>query len=502
LVLEKKIDIIMIREPLSKRFSLVKVKAGENFNRRNTWGISRIKIFTQRRDRPKWDVLKLAQEFNDKMMRIGILRCLRLLLFSLLALLLSGGIVWAIDLPKVIDRTNCGKYEDLLIPAMYRAVKRGDYVIAPGTLNFKYKHEKSFLEASAKNAGKFDINSHGDLIDKKTGKYPENIYGYPFPNIDLKDPKAGANMICNFNFQRYRFMASIDNDRLMWIDNKGEERFIAGFDHRLYMNGRPPDQTIKNPDKVLTYEFQRILEPMSSRGTNTMSYIYIDDRENSDFAYIPAIRRIRQTTSTSRSDSYMGSDSWLDLHYMWAGKDSSMKWKLVGEKTVLASFTSPDLLQAEELPDGRVRRVFPYTDSHIKYGYQDPNWKGAPWTPLNITYVPRKVWIVEQIPKDPNYNWGLHINYVDQETYTIWYKEIYDKSGQFRFWCIFTGHYAESPSGKNNTGDYDAKIFIDERIRHATSVNRSAHPDTFIYVPYPKLNPGYFSVNNFLLMSK
>jgi RNA polymerase sigma-32 factor len=31
-------------EPFSKRFSLVKVKAGENFNRRNTWRILRIKI--------------------------------------------------------------------------------------------------------------------------------------------------------------------------------------------------------------------------------------------------------------------------------------------------------------------------------------------------------------------------------------------------------------------------------------------------------------------------
>jgi len=50
-----------LSEPLSKRFSLVKVKAGENFNRRNTWSISRIKIFAQRRDWPNWDVLKLAQ---------------------------------------------------------------------------------------------------------------------------------------------------------------------------------------------------------------------------------------------------------------------------------------------------------------------------------------------------------------------------------------------------------------------------------------------------------
>ena len=35
---------ILIQEPLSKRFGLVKVKAGENFNHRNTFSISRIKI--------------------------------------------------------------------------------------------------------------------------------------------------------------------------------------------------------------------------------------------------------------------------------------------------------------------------------------------------------------------------------------------------------------------------------------------------------------------------
>jgi hypothetical protein len=47
-------------EPISKRFSLAKVKADQNFNRRNTLGISRIEIFIQRGDWPKWDVLKQA----------------------------------------------------------------------------------------------------------------------------------------------------------------------------------------------------------------------------------------------------------------------------------------------------------------------------------------------------------------------------------------------------------------------------------------------------------
>jgi hypothetical protein len=51
-------------EPISKRFSLVKIKAGEYFNRKNTLSILRIEILAQRRDWPKWDVLKLAQLLN------------------------------------------------------------------------------------------------------------------------------------------------------------------------------------------------------------------------------------------------------------------------------------------------------------------------------------------------------------------------------------------------------------------------------------------------------
>ncbi|MBU3946764.1 MAG: DUF1329 domain-containing protein [Proteobacteria bacterium] len=423
-------------------------------------------------------------------------------LCSLVILLLCGGIVQAMDLPKVIDKANCSQYKNLLIPAMYRAVKGGDHVVTPGTINFKYKHSDSFLAESAKNKGKFDLTTEGDLIDKLTGEYPENVYGYPFPNIDLKDPKVAAKIMYNFDFQRYRFMASRDFVRFMLIDKTKEERFYQGFDQRIYMNGRPPGQEIKNPDKVLTYEFQRILEPMSSRGTNTMSHVYEDQRDDSNYAYIPAIRRIRQTTSSARSDPYMGSDSWLDGSYMWAGKNRTMKWKYLGEKTILVSFTSPNMLPTQQLPDGRMARVFPYTGTHIKFGYEDPNWKGASWAPLNITYVPRKVWIVEQMPKDPYYNWGLHINYIDQQTYTIWYKEVYEKSGDFRIWISSLVHYSEDTSGRNNTGDYDLQLYIDEKSRHASSVNQSAHPDSFIYMPASKLDPSYFSVNNFLLLSK
>jgi len=409
------------------------------------------------------------------------------------------------DLPKVIDKTNCSQYKDFFIPAMYSAIERGDFVITPGKINFDYKLPDSFLAASAKNAGKFDINPEGDLIDKHTGKYPENIYGYPFPNIDFKDPKAGSKIILNFDYQIYRLMGIRLRRPLIWINKSGEERYIEGLDQRLYMVGRPPGQEItKNPENVQMYEFQRVLEPMSVKGTNTLACIYIDPREDSNHAYIPAIRRIRQTGGTMRSDPYMGSDAWLDMNYGWSGKDRSMKWKYIGEKTILVPFTSPNMIPVQELPDGRVTVKYPYTGRCFKLNYEIPGWKGAAWAPAPgvITYVPRKVWIVEQMPKDPYYNWGLHVNYIDQETYTIWYKEVYTKSGEFRTWVLTFLHYSETPTGKNNTGDCDGQLYIDELSHHATMIASAPHPEAFLYMPVSKLDPSYFTVSNFLLLSK
>jgi len=435
----------------------------------------------------------------------SIFKYIELPTLCLLAILLGfSSSLQAEDLPKTIDKSNCAQYKDIIIPAMYRAIERGDYILTPGKINFQFKHDDKFIAASAKNEGKFTITGKGDLIEKSTGKYPEHLYGMPFPNVDLKDPKVAEKIIFNFDFQRYRFMASKDKIRVRWFDKSGEERYAAGVDSRLYMNGRPPGQEIKNnPDKVLTYEFQNITEPMPVRGTNTMAYTYMDEKDNSSYAYVPAIRRIRQTTSTSRSDPYMGSDSWMDANYMWAGKTPTMKWIYLGEKTILASFASPDMLPSKEMPDGSMLRVFPYTGPSVQMGYENPNWKGISWAPQNITYVPRKVWVIEQIPKDPYYNWGRHINYVDQESYVIWYKEVYERSGDFRTWATMVVHYSEDPqTGKNNTGDRDCSLYIDEKARHATSTNNSADPDAYIYLPESKLNPKFYTVNNFLLLSK
>ncbi len=429
-----------------------------------------------------------------------------LTLLSLLVILLSiGGTLQAADLPKLIDKTNCAQYKDLLIPAMYRVVERGGWVITPGKINFDYKLPKSFLEASLKNEGQFGISPNGNLIETNSNKIvTRNFYGIPFPKIDPKDPVVGDKIMWNFMLAQNRMMGTIQRYSYVWVNKSGEERNAFSLWYNVFMYGRPPGQEVRNPHNVLFYELTNIREPMSLKDTNTLATIYMDDRPDLNYAYVPAIRRVRQTSSTSRSDPYMGSDGWMDLNNGWAGKNSSMKWKCVGEKTILVPFTSPNMLPVEDMPDGSITIKYPYSD-HVKLNYEIPGWKGDAWAPApgTVTYVPRKVWVVEQMPKDPYYSWGLHVGYVDQETYGIWYKEVYDRSGKFRTWKAISRHFSESPGGKNNIGaQYDVSWNIDEVIGHASVSGTTPFSGSRLYLPASKLAPDFFTVDNFIQLSK
>jgi len=175
-----------------------------------------------------------------------------------------------------------------------------------------------------------------------------------------------------------------------------------------------------------------------------------------------------------------------------------MKWRLAGERTILTPFTKTTKDILEEEPDGTITRKIP----SMKWGFRVKGWKGASWAPVDMTFVPRPVWVIEQMPKDPYYNWGLHINYMDKETHNIWLKEIYDKSGQFRTWVVNVLHYSEAPSGKNTVGDMDAWIVIDEKVRHGTIFERHPDPVCRLFLPASRIGRRFFTTANFLQLSK
>ena len=64
-------------------------------------------------------------------------------------------------------------------------------------------------------------------------------------------------------------------------------------------------------DKMVMF----FLEPADVRGTGFLSYVYDDDdKDNDQWLYLPALRKIRRIASSDKSGSFMGSDfSYLDI---------------------------------------------------------------------------------------------------------------------------------------------------------------------------------------------
>ncbi len=427
-------------------------------------------------------------------------------LFALFVILWGVSSVQAAgEFAKIIDKSNVAQYKDMLMPALYRAVERGDFILNTGKLSFEYKHWDKFLEAGKKNAGKFDINAEGDLIDK-TGKIPlYNIYGFPFPNVDPKDPKAGAKIMWNFSFQKSRIGGYRYLQRIQWVNNeKGVHRYILSNSRLMHIQGRKPEQAVpdsQNTDHWSYAEFGIIIEPYSMRNTNQLDWDYMDIRDMVQMAYVPVIRRIRQTSGVSRSDPWMGSDGWQDMTFQWGGKNRTMEWKLMGEQTILVPFASTDKKMIKKDPDGT---IFMKATKNI-FGYDDPGWKGAKWAVISAVWVPRKCWIIEQRPKDPYYAWGLHRNWVDKETGEVWMKEVDTKAKEFRTWSYNIADYMETPDGDNTVGMMNDQTQVDEKARHATvtpHLDGESGEQYAICMPLSRMPMEFFTKSNLLALSK
>ena len=65
-----------------------------------------------------------------------------------------------------IDQSNWQKIEGLVAAPVLDYVKKGEYILNIGELNFEPAWEAKFLEASKANAGKYDIDADGGVIDQ------------------------------------------------------------------------------------------------------------------------------------------------------------------------------------------------------------------------------------------------------------------------------------------------------------------------------------------------
>lgn len=321
----------------------------------------------------------------------------------------------------------------MLPPEILAYYKKGEWTnkIADWPLGLM-RYEKEFLDGTEANRGNLDLDELGGIIDRRTGKQPPRIIGFPFPDVDQGDPRAGLKVYWNFLYQYYNVGNSKNFVDLVWVSPNGVDRVSGQEVYFFYYDAQKEKYLPKeNPQNLLQQFIATSISPADLYGTTALGWRYRNPgQRDSVWAYVPALRRIRALSPANRSDGFLGSDMSQDDGPFFDGKAEDFDWKLVGEADMLRLADPLSLAEKTTrlpLESGGYRTVFappPFV------GFEDPSWKGNPFAPVPQVLVKRKAWIVEATPKDKYYLYGKIQLYFDKESYQGMWNRKYSWTGE------------------------------------------------------------------------
>ena len=362
----------------------------------------------------------------------------RVMLASLLSMFALAAPAVAADAGKslgMLDQQSWEKAKGLLPDEILDRYKNGEWshemYEPPADTKFA---DGDFLAAGAKNEGRFDIGPDGGIIAKDTGKQPEFIYGPPFPTIDPKDPKAGPKIVWNFFYQSYLLGNSRNFVNLDWVGKGGMERQLGTDVYQRYFDGQPEKyRPQSNSQNFLFQQISGVTRPADVQGTVALTHRFRDPTKRDQvWSYVPALRRVRATSPSNRSDGFLGSDMSQDDGSYFDGKPEDFDWKLVGEGDMLFLYDRKAMLEKRHeiraLPDGG----FEARDTlEPRFAYQTDNFSGLAWAPLKsqLLLIKRPVWIVEGTPKDKYYLYGKIVLRFDKQSWRGSFNSKYDWQG-------------------------------------------------------------------------
>ena len=349
---------------------------------------------------------------------------------------------------------NVDKIKSMISPGVEWCVRHGLPITVGETK--KVEWPKAYKEATEKYAGQVKLSSDGLTVQNY-------VAGEPFPNLDQKDPQFVLKLMWNFDFG---FVKGIDDADLRNFDaDTGtvpamgpmsvERHFLLDHLRRLFWTGRlyvDPKPDKPNPNGYRTQQgLYPILEPFDLKGVGALGNRYIDSGKQDDsWLYLPSLRRVRRLSTAQRSDALFGQDTDVDSYDGYAGQIGWMDWKLLGEKEVVG------VMHAQNFP--------------VKWA------NPADWA-FDDTWEKRKVWVIEGVSKLPQYAYSKRVIYMDKETLTVVYSDIYDRSGEL--WKVWVNDYSFRKSVPGSAAiSYDDEmpylpsiIMVDMQLEHATKAS-------------------------------
>jgi hypothetical protein len=329
--------------------------------------------------------------------------------------------------------------------------KRGDYANPIRKIEGKQGSifDPRLKELSQQNAGKFDVDEKGTVVDKSTGKRPQVIIGWPFPDIQASDPKAGIKAMWNYLYTLSWAGSFHTVSPLNWVErNSGVTRRIEIDVHFKYYDGQPPEFQEKvgeNPLNILNRTMGVVKSPADVQGIVSLNWRFREgDKTDQAWTYVPALRRVRPINPANRADGFLGSDLSQDDGAYFDAKPEEFDFKLIGDGWVLGTYDNKGIdtpswpKKLDELSPASP--LVDHSDIGWRISYpqvpliaaQEPDGAGkglVAWAPLQEALVARPVWIVEAVPKNPYYIYGKQVMYFDKDNFRGYWKSKYDWKG-------------------------------------------------------------------------
>jgi len=371
-----------------------------------------------------------------------------------LTCLLSTGLARADVSPgdKITD-TNIDKVKDFISPGMEWCIKRGwpIAIVEPK----KVEWPKAYKDATEKYSGQVKLSADGLNVNNY-------VAGLPFPNLDPKDPQIAFKIMWNYD---YHFLTTDDVDLRNFDADTGsiadhgpltvERHFLLDHFRRLFWTGRlyvDPKPEKPNPNGYRGQQgLYPILEPFDLKGVGALGNRYIDPSKQDDsWLYLPSLRRVRRLSTAQRSDALFGQDTDVDSYYGYAGHIAWMDWKFLGEKDVLSA------LHAQHYPAK--------WNDKVDWAF-DEGWEK------------RKHYVIEGVSKLPQYAYSKRVIFIDKETWTVPFSDIYDRSGEL--WKIWINDFsfrkqvegAGAIQYADEMGFLPAIVMVDIQLEHATKAS-------------------------------
>lgn len=373
-----------------------------------------------------------------------------------------------------ITQENADLIKDLVPDAVYRRTKSGDYVFTIGQFAspdlLAKVWDKDYYESSEKSRGKYDTDEDGGIIDKASKQRPWPMpLGYPYPDIDFGEApaKVGSKIMWNVvSLAGSCGEQDHDGARLFSGPRNGTyDRYFSPKVIRQYVDFRRNRIDLERP--VIFQEIFFFQEPSDAFGSSNLTWRWADPKKwDSVWSYSPSTRRVRRLTAANRSDPSLGTEFTQDDGTpSYNGKIEMMNWKYVGKGEALM----PVALSVDQAADDFTARIT-YDAMHsahhlyskvpgayqqrfkkVLFGFQESPQKHASWWVSDMLWVPVPVYIVEAEPKDPYYNYGRQIFWIEQNSFTPTWKQIYNRSGEY--WRT-GGLWFEYPRFKHEGKEY------------------------------------------------